>query len=369
MSQYFKNYTLPAGAAIFSMFFGAGNSVFPIKLGLDAGGQLPFALLGLLLTGIGGPMLGLLTTLRYEGDSRRFFSRWGSFIGLCFLVLSLSLLGPFCVLPRCFIVAYAAFSSLYAGVSQIWFFIGLGLLSLLCGLKRGYLLSILGRVLAPLLLVSLLTIIFSGIWQGDALLGGSLSPLAAFGRGISCGYDTMDLIAAIIFSGSIWSLLAAYHSDKNELYTTAWKASVIGGGLLAIVYFGLAIVTSMHAEKLRDVPPEALLATLAHITLGAKLAFVANLAVVLACFTTVISLTYAIARIGKRELFSEKVSETALITCITVLTVYFANFGFSAIQQSLHYIVSVAYPVIIVLTVFNLKNRNEVLVTGTIRGK
>ena len=203
MLHFFNKRTLSTSAAIFSMFFGAGNSVFPIELGLIAGDQLPFALLGLLLTGIGGPLLGLLTTLRYQGNSRLFFSRWGAVPGNIFLILSLSLLGPFCVLPRCYIVAHAAFSSLYSEIPPLLFFGIFSSLSLICTLRKQSLLSLLGYVLSPMLLVSLVAIILSGINSEGAVIEQPQVATTAFFYGISAGYDTMDLIAAIIFSGSI----------------------------------------------------------------------------------------------------------------------------------------------------------------------
>lgn len=47
-----------AGMAIFAMFFGAGNIVFPLALGQYALDKTFFALLGLLVTGVALPLLG-----------------------------------------------------------------------------------------------------------------------------------------------------------------------------------------------------------------------------------------------------------------------------------------------------------------------
>jgi len=48
--------------ALFAMFFGAGNIVFPLYLGANAGQNIGHALFGFLLAGVGMPFLGLLST-------------------------------------------------------------------------------------------------------------------------------------------------------------------------------------------------------------------------------------------------------------------------------------------------------------------
>ena len=75
-SSYFSTIWL-AGIAIFSMFFGAGNVIFPLKVGLLAGDKIPFAMAGLFLTAIGGPILGLVGVTLYRGNCREFFCRPG----------------------------------------------------------------------------------------------------------------------------------------------------------------------------------------------------------------------------------------------------------------------------------------------------
>lgn len=352
-------HTLSAGAAIFSMFFGAGNAVFPIQLGVGVGENLIYSLVGLLLTGIGGPMLGLVASLSFKGDSLRFYSRWGQEIGYFFLVLSLALLGPFCVLPRCYIVAFSAVESLLPNLNPLLFSMIFSICSLCCTIRKNKLLNILGYMLSPILIFCLVLIIFNSIGTGYIVGSSSVSPSTAmsFYRGISAGYDTMDLIAAIIFSGSIWNLLSLTHKDQNVIHAIAWRASLVGGLLLGLIYCGLAIAASMHSELLNTVPAEYLLTTLASECLGSYLSVVASLAIALACFTTVVSLTYAISRIASTEIAKGKFSERNLILWITVLSTCFSLVEFATIQNILHSVLNFAYPVIIILTILNFYGR------------
>ena len=57
----FKQKILVAGT-LFGMFFGAGNLIFPVHLGQMAGSNVWQAILGLLITGVGLPLLGVAAT-------------------------------------------------------------------------------------------------------------------------------------------------------------------------------------------------------------------------------------------------------------------------------------------------------------------
>ena len=52
---------LPIGFTLFALFFGAGNLIFPLKLGYESGGYFWPALIGFLVTGVGLPLLGLIS--------------------------------------------------------------------------------------------------------------------------------------------------------------------------------------------------------------------------------------------------------------------------------------------------------------------
>ena len=53
-----KEYIILA-SMLFGMFFGAGNLVFPVSMGQQAGANLWPAIIGFCLTGVGIPLLGI----------------------------------------------------------------------------------------------------------------------------------------------------------------------------------------------------------------------------------------------------------------------------------------------------------------------
>ncbi len=344
----------PLAIAIFSMFFGAGNTIFPLLLGVEAKSRFGSAFLGLLLTSVGGPLLGLVTALLFQGKAKDFFSRFGKVIGMILLGSSLALLGPLAVLPRCITVAHAAITPIFPGVSLGIFALVFALLCLLCCYKESSLLSILGYVLSPLLLGCLLIIILKGGLSGQTLAVSPLAGKEAFRHGILTGYHTMDLIAAIFFSSGIWNMIAMRkQTTPASTVKVTLRAGILACALLGLVYFGLGYTAALYAPSLEGVPPEQLICHLALLTLGPIGAQVANAAVALACLTTVISLTMTISELLAQELLPKRIAYKKGCFFILALAASLSLIGFERIMAVIHAVVVVCYPIIIVLTLVN----------------
>lgn len=345
--------TLSIALAIFSMFFGAGNVVFPILLGKLVGDQFTYATFGLLITSIGGPLLGLFGAICFHGHFREFFSRIGPILSPIFILVTAALLGPFAVMPRCIVVAYAALSSIFPAVSLLQFsFIALVVVLLLLW-KKTRVLDVLGYILSPILLLCLIIIIYKGLISPGMPAHSDMTNLTAFKNGITTGYDTMDLIAAIYFSVSIWNLLKV-KVKQSHITRTTFIAGSIAGLLLGLVYVGLAFTASRNLDILQNVPPEKALVTISYHLLGPHLGLLANIAVALACLTTVMGLAVTFAEIIRRDFAVTKISYGSTIFILVAISAIFSNLGFSRIMEFIHPLVSICYPSIITLTFCNI---------------
>lgn len=99
---------------LFGMFFGAGNLIFPVSLGQNAGSGVWTAFAGLFITGVGLPLLGVaaLGISRSEG-LYDLASKAGRPYGLFFTCLLYLTIGPFFAIPRC------ATTSFTVGLEQL----------------------------------------------------------------------------------------------------------------------------------------------------------------------------------------------------------------------------------------------------------
>ena len=94
--------SLSVASMLFGMFFGAGNLIFPVAVGQQAGSQLWAAAAGLLVTGVGLPLLGV-AALGISRSSGLFdlSSKAGRPYAMFFTCLLYLTIGPFFAIPRC----------------------------------------------------------------------------------------------------------------------------------------------------------------------------------------------------------------------------------------------------------------------------
>ncbi|MEG0440646.1 MAG: branched-chain amino acid transport system II carrier protein, partial [Solibacillus sp.] len=89
------------GSLIFGLFFGAGNLIFPIQMGQEAGSNILKANIGFLITGIGLPFLGIIAFgLSMSKDLCELSSKIGKKYGLIFTTVLYLVIGPFFAMPR-----------------------------------------------------------------------------------------------------------------------------------------------------------------------------------------------------------------------------------------------------------------------------
>ena len=191
--------TITTGLAMFSMLFGAGNIVFALAIGQYAQDKNLFAILGLLITAVGVPFLGLIAMTLFGGDYKSFFDRIGKVPGFLVATVIMGLIGPLGATPRCIALSFATAKMYMPDVSLPLFSAGACLFIFAFTIRRSSILELLGYVLTPLKLGSLLFIIVKGFFSSPAMPLANHTDLTVFIRGLMDGYQTMDLLATFFF--------------------------------------------------------------------------------------------------------------------------------------------------------------------------
>lgn len=370
MRKIFSSDIITTGLAAFSMFFGAGNVVFPLIIGKLSGSNTPLALFGFLVTAVGLPFLGLAAMSYFEGDYESFFFRIGKTPGLIFIYAIMGLIGPFAAMPRLIVVSYAALKMYIPNISLMAFSFIAALIIFGFTVKKSRILESLGNILSPVLLISLGVIIFKGFAFPEASASAAANG-SYFLEGLVFGYNTMDLFASIFFSTVILSLLKIKMIEKGSQTTPrslalkVLQSGAIAASLLGLVYVGLGFVAAARASTLSGIPSDEILSTLSYDLLGSVGGIIASVAVALACLTTAITLAYVFAdflraamkmeiRPGKLKVAQQKTQYVLPLILTLIITTIFANFGFDGIMNMLVPVLSVLYPALIVLTLCNL---------------
>ncbi|HEY5236062.1 MAG TPA: branched-chain amino acid transport system II carrier protein [Rhabdochlamydiaceae bacterium] len=349
------------GLALFSMFFGAGNLIFPLLIGKSVGSNVWFAIFGLGLTAVIVPFLGLAAMVLFQADYHRFFGRLGKVPGMMLLLVLQLILGPFGVIPRLVTLMHATVRPYLFDMPLMLFSIFAAVLIFGCSFKRQRLIGFLGAILTPILLLSLMALVFFGLTSDSTM--SPVSPAAgdSFLQGLVGGYNMMDLIAAFLFA----SVVLPHFQKETELEHPAQRrrslmkkmvlSSLIAAALLFLTYVGLCLISAHHGGSIDPAhPQEQMLSTIAAKLLGPAGGCIAAIAVVMACLTTAMTLVSIFADYLQKDLCKEKISPTLALVITLAITTLFANLGFGGIAAFLGPIVQIVYPGLILLTLLNI---------------
>jgi len=349
-----------AGFALFSMFFGAGNLIFPLLIGKSVGENWWYAILGLGITAVIVPFLGLAGMIFFQADYHRFFGRIGTIPGYLLLLLLQLILGPFGVIPRLFTLMHAILKPYFPELALLSFSAVAAIIVFLCTFKKQNIIKLLGVILTPILLLSLAGLFISGFIHPANEMIAKTSASESFMEGLLGGYNTMDLIAAFLFATVVLPyfqkevVFKTSLNSKESLSKKLFYSSLIAATLLLFTYTGLSYISAYHGEISGSYQSEELLGSIAIKLLGPTGSFIATIAVVTACLTTAISLTSIFADYLRKDLCKAKISPIVGLIITLIITMCFANLGFTGINAFLSPILQICYPGLIVLTILNI---------------
>lgn len=282
---------------LFSMFFGAGNLIFPPMLGAEAGENFIPAMLGFLGTGVLLPVLAVIAIALSGNNVRDLARRAGWLFGLVFPILAYLSIGAFYALPRTGAVSYSTAIQPVLGTegilaSGIFNFIFFGVAFALA-YNPNSIVNNLGKFLTPVLLVLLVLLVTLALVNFDGTPGAPTEKYAdvPFPTGLIEGYLTMDSIAALAFGIIVISSLRYKGMPEGRplVRGTIW-AGAIAGGLLAVIYVGLGFVGQIIPDPGQYADGAGLLADAAFLVMGGPGQLIFGLIVLLACLTTAVGL-------------------------------------------------------------------------------
>lgn len=363
---------LVIGFALFAMFFGAGNLIFPPYLGVLSGTSWFTGFIAFLFADGGLALLGVIALTRTDGDMEALFTRAGKKIGIAIGTLMILCIGPFLAIPR---TAATTFEigikpTLGAGVSPVLFSIIFFIVVFVLTIKPSKVVDIVGAFLTPALLVCLAVLIVKGIVSP---LGQPLDRLLVdnvFVSGIKDGYNTMDALAACIFAGIV------INSIKQKGYTekaVMIKATILSGVIavvgLALVYGGLAYLGATVSPLYDNtVERTALVVSITEGILGGAGKVILAVIVALACLTTAIGLTSSCGNYF-RDLSKGKIKYEWTVVIVCVFSAFISNFGVDTIISMALPVLLTIYPAVVVyifLGMFNDKIKNDNIFKVTI---
>ena len=357
------------GSMLFGLFFGAGNLIFPLILGAKAGQNLPAALLGLLITAAGIPLLGVMSIglSRSEGLldlSGRVSSRF-RLLFTCALYLTI---GPLFAIPRCAATSFTIGVSPFVGENVGLWRLGFSLFFfgavLFFSMRPSQILDSVGKFLNPAFLL------FLGIMLVTALIK-PVQPIAsvapsgdyirsAFPTGFLQGYDTLDALASLAFGIIVIRAVRQLGvTEPGRVAVSTVNAGIVSMSLMAVIYAAAALVgaqsVGLYAERLSDpgFTGGDAFAIIARHYFGGGGGLLLAVTVTLCCMKTAVGLVTSCAETFE-EMFPGKLSYPQWAVVFSGASLLISNFGLSKIIEFSAPVLYFLYPLAIVLILLGL---------------
>ncbi len=366
MNRLKKKDLLTLGFMMFSVFFGAGNLIFPPALGQAAGVNTLPAMLGFMTTGVGLPLLGIMAIALAGGEyvpllRRRTFPWFATAL----LIILYLIIGPLFAMPRTGAVSFEIGIRPFVDTDDVTipqliytaFFFGA---SYYLSLNPNKLIDRVGKMLTPALLVVLVILFLRAFGSplGDVLEATGPYVDAPYAQGFQDGYQTMDLLATIAI-GALVVGAVRYRgvTDTHAIGKACLAAGLITVFLMACVYGSLAYLGATSVTVLgHSENGGQLLAGAVRLFFGAAGNVLLALIIILACITTCCGITSSAAMFF-HKLFKKKISYERLLLFSILFSFGASNIGLTQIiALAVPFLVAI-YPLVIVFVLLSLFDR------------
>ena len=352
------------GFALFAMFFGAGNLIFPPFLGLVSGSSWLTGFGGFVLADVGLALLAMLAAAKCNGEISKVLSRSGKVLSVILGCAIMICLGPLLAIPRTAATTFEmGIMPIFNGFNPVVFSIIFFVITLLLTIKPSKVVDIIGSFLTPALLIALAVLIVAGILHPLGDISNTTMIDNVFVEGINQGYQTMDALGAVALSAVIITTIAnkGYKDDKLKVKLTL-QAGIVASIGLCLVYGGLTYLGDTVSTKFGiDVVQTSLIVDITSMLLGQPGKIILALIVGLACLTTSVGLTSATGQYFT-NLTNGKLKYEIVVVAVCIFSAIVSNFGVSTIVKFSAPILSIIYPAtvtLIVLTLFGNKIKND----------
>lgn len=352
---------------LFGMFFGAGNLIFPAKLGIDAGRNMWIAYVGLAITAVGLPLLAVAALgISHSEGVLELSGKVGKKYGLFFTTMLYLTIGPLFAIPRCastsFVVgAVHLIPEKYLSPAQVTFSLIFFLVVLAFSLKPGGIMTWIGKILNPIFLFFLLMLVIAVLMNpmnriADVVPAESfLSASDAFFNGFLEGYNTLDALAGLAFGIVVVDVVRKRGIEEpGRIAANTVKSGIFSCVFMGIIYLFVVIISAKCASISGGcVDGSAVLATIAKAYFKSVGSIFMLLIVTFACLKTAIGLVTSCSE-AFVSMFPAGPSYKAWTMIFCVVSFGIADFGLSTIVAFCVPVLRFLYPLAITLILLAL---------------
>lgn len=363
MEKFSLKNRILVGITLFSMFFGAGNLIFPPFLGAQAGSATPLAFLGFALSAVCLPVLGVVAVTS-SGGLEKLASRIHPKFAAVYIIILYLAIGPCLAIPRTastsFSMAVTPFfnSGKLEWVQLVYTLIFFAAAAMIA-LHPERLTEYLGKRLTPILL-ALIIIVFAVCLINPA--GEASSPVSAYEnqtvvKGFLDGYQTMDTLAALNFGMIVAMNIQAKGIKKEKaIMKETIRAGWIAGVVLLAVYAMLAYIGMISSSAFAGAKNGTeTLTSMVDFLFGRAGSVILAVIFVIACFNTCVGLFSCCGKYFCGVF--PKINYKGWVFIFAAVSTVIANVGLDAILKFSVPVLNAIYPMAIVLIILSCTHR------------
>ena len=348
------------GLALFAMFFGAGNIIFPLIVGLYCSHDVFISSIFFLLSGIGMPLIGLWGVHIHQGSYMKLFSCLGKVPKITILTFIVLFIGPLFGAPRTEIFAFESIKGFLPNsintnvfISAVYF----GLIFFMAK-KRASIIHIIGAFVSPIKIIGFCSICLFGIWMRKGEFHSSYTLMFVIKKSFFTGYSTIDMFSAIFLGNIIYDNIkerASFLSiPDNKINKISILSSILGLGILSILYIFLIFVSHHNSVYLSRLNSGQLISGLAYITIGDLGAIFVSSLVFLACLSTAAGLVEVTVDFFRIQVFKNRYPRIFWLF-MTILSMYLMSLlGFDKVMEILSPVLNILYPVTAIYILYSI---------------
>lgn len=363
--------TLICGFALFAIFFGAGNLIFPPYLGVISGEHWGIASLAFVLSDPLLPVVGVIVTAYLGGSALDFGSRVSKHFATVIGAISILLIGPIFAVPRTGATTHEVFvQSFFPNAPQWITSVIFFALVLYIAFNSNTVIDAIGKYLTPLLLIILLIVFIAALVTPSDFAARDTSNL--FSQSFKEGYQTMDALGAPLLAGAVMTdvMRRGYDKRKDQLHVMI-GVGIVTFVLLAVVYTSLTYSgATVSTQYDASIPRTTLLINLIDHLLGSFGKIAMGIVVALACLTTAVGLTSTTGNYFQTA-SNGKLSYKKVVVVATIVEFIISLLGVDALLSLAAPILSTIYPMVIavmILSIFDKYIRYNWTYTGAVLG-
>ena len=346
--------TIIIGFALFAIFFGAGNLIFPPYLGVTAGENWGIATLAFLIS---DPLLSIIAVMvvaALGGSALNVGRRVHPLFASALAAICVLLIGPIFAVPRTGASTHEIFVQSYFPSAPQWItslvFFGI---VLWITYKENSVMDAIGKYLTPILLLILFLIFVGAVLQPNASFAAT-DRTGLFAQGFKEGYQTMDVLGAPLLAGVVMKdITRRGYLNKKDQFRMMFGVGIVAFILLALVYSTLAYSgASMSTVIDSTAQRAAMLTTIVKNLLGSWGQLAMGLAVCFACLTTAIGLTTTCGQYFE-EVSKGKISYKKTILVTVSVEFIISLVGVDSLINLAVPVLTFIFPIMIALILFS----------------